>query len=242
MAGGGDRENPEHIEQDEDGWVEILKPRRGTGLPMKGGHIKRLSLYFVIAAVLTLSLCAATADKVHAQQPTFSLSPTSGIACVTIEGTGFAGYLDNVTISWDGSNIPALVDTWSYSVTTPTAIITEYAFTAIISVPTQTAPGTHTIKAYYSYDIYDGQPVAGESPALYFYVVDVTGPAGPEGPEGPEGPAGPEGPEGPQGPQGEECPECPTGATPGIGIAALLLALIALGMMIAGKVKKWVFE
>jgi len=237
---------------------------------MKGGYMKRLSFYFIIAVVLMLLLCATTADEVYAQ-PAFRLSPTSGIACVTIEGTGFDYYVDQVTILWDGSSVPAVVDSWSYTVTLPTAVITRYAFTAIISVPTQTVPGRHTIRAQYSLG-YEGEMGTGASGDLPFDVVNVTGPPGPEGPqgpageqgppgeqgeagaqgpqgvegpqgpEGPEGPEGPAGPEGPQGPPGEQGPEGTTSAPSGVGIAALLLALLALGLMIAGKVKKWVFE
>ena len=145
--------------------------------------MKRLGLYFVIAVVLMLLLSATTADEVYAQQPAFRLSPTSGIASVTIEGTGFDYYVDQVTILWDGSSVPALVDTWSYTITLPTAIITRYAFTAMISVATQTVPGRHTIKAQYFLG-YQGEMGAGESGDLPFDVVDVTGPPGPPGPQG----------------------------------------------------------
>ena len=148
--------------------------------------MKRLSLYFVIAVVLMLLLCATTADKVYAQQPAFTLSPTSGIACVTIEGTGFDYYVDQVTILWDGSIVPAVVDTWSYTITLPTAVITRYAFTAIISVATQTVPGRHIIRAQYSLG-YEGEMGTGASGDVPFDVVNVTGPAAPEGPQGPAG-------------------------------------------------------
>jgi len=55
---------------------------------------------------------------------------------------------------------------------------------------------------------------------------------GPQGPLGEQGPAGEQGPLGEQGPPGEQ------GPAGSISIAAVVLALIALGLTLLGRIKK----
>jgi hypothetical protein len=75
------------------------------------------------------------------------------------------------------------------------------SFTVLISVPTQTNPGSYTVNA---------TDESGNWATATFTVVDMTGPQGPAGLQGPQGPkgdkgdTGSQGPIGPQGPQGTE--------------------------------------
>lgn len=111
--------------------------------------------------VLGMLLVAAPAA---AQNASITLTPTSGIAAVSIYGTGFSVW-SGITIYWDGSPVPAvLLDSRD-----------QTAFTAIISVPTQTSPGLHQVMARDGY---------GEQATAFFNVVDVMGPTGPTGPAG----------------------------------------------------------
>ena len=84
------------------------------------------------------------------------------------------------------------------------------SFTAIITVPTQTEPGEYVITAV---------DQEGFNADATFTVVEVTGPVGPPGEPGPAGEPGP-------------------GA--GMSIVAIVLALIALGLTLFGKIKKWI--
>lgn len=180
--------------------------------------MKRLSLAVVLALVVVFSLTATTGDEVYAQGPSIKLTPESGFAAVTIEGTGFiktGEVYGIVTITFGGVAVP----------TYPSPVRVDYGnFVAIITVPQQVAPGVYLVTATGFSEA--GSPTT-EQATDYFTVEDMTGPPGPPGPQGPPGEQGPEG---------------TTSATSGVGIAALLLALIALGLMIASKVKKWVFE
>ena len=102
----------------------------------------------------------------------FSLAPDTGFAATTIEGGGFAAN-SKITITWDGTPIP----------TVPSPLITDENgnFTAIISVPTQTEPGAHTVRAT------DEEGFWAEAT---FTVLDMTGPQGPKGDTGDTGPKG----------------------------------------------------
>jgi hypothetical protein len=137
--------------------------------------------------------------------PSITLTPDSGFSAVTISGTGFSPG-STVTIYWDNNLIPSV----------PSSVSVQGAggFTAIIVVPAQTSPGTHTIMAR------DG---SGNQANAIFDVVDMRGPPGPRGNQGPQGlqglrgeqglqgPKGDQGPQGIQGPQGLEGPPGPRG-------------------------------
>lgn len=86
-------------------------------------------------------------------------------------------------------------------------------FTAIISVPTPDEPGPHTVAA---------RDEEGFTASAVFTVIDVIGPEGPPGEQGPPGPSGEQ------------------GAGAGISIVAIILALVAVGLVLFGRVKKWV--
>jgi hypothetical protein len=92
--------------------------------------------------------------------PAISLSPNEGFGTFTIEGTGFIWNSD-VTITWDGTPIAGATTTeW------------DGEFSAMVSVPTQTTPGTYTVTAS------DGT----NSASTTFTVPDMTGPAGADAP------------------------------------------------------------
>jgi len=121
------------------------------------------TLTVIVVGLLFLGLFVMVAPA-EAQNASITLTPTSGIAAVTIRGTGFSVW-SGITIYWDGSVVPAVISETD----------DQTAFTAIISVPTQTVPGLHTVMARDGY---------GEQATAYFNVVDVTGPTGPAGVNG----------------------------------------------------------
>jgi len=122
-----------------------------------------------------------------------TLTPDEGFSVTTVSGFGFTGG-SMVTIEWDGVELP----------TVPKEVYTQEdgRFTAIISVPTQTEPGPHTVT------VTDEE---GLTASATFEVIDMTGPEGPQGPRGSSGSTGPEGPEGPPGPEGEKGDPGPAG-------------------------------
>lgn len=221
--------------------------------------MKRFISLVVVPLVFSMVILMVTATEVIGA-PAIILSPSSGFSAVTVTGTSFAG---PVTIFWDDKPIP----------TVPLNILPDLNgnFSAIISVPTQTARGGHVVKATSAQTIAvvgaSGQPsttTINYTASAIFEVVDMTGPSGPEGPAGPAGETGARGLTGPagaqglpgkpgeqglkgepgeQGLQGEPGPQSPSGEnTAGVtmSIVAIILALIALGLMILGKIKKWV--
>jgi hypothetical protein len=113
-----------------------------------------------------------------------SAEPNTGFASTTIVGSSFSN-TSRITVFWDETAIPTI----------PNRIFTDASgnFTALICVPTQTAPGSHTIKATDS---------LGNSAIATFTVVDMTGSQGATGEQGPAGPKGDTGSAGPQGPPG----------------------------------------
>jgi hypothetical protein len=108
-----------------------------------------------------------------------ALTPSTGLAATTVVGSGFSNN-SRIAIAWDGTIIPAI----------PEALTTDANgnFTALISVPTQTVPGVHTLNA---------TDETGNWNTATFTVVDVTGPQGPKGETGQQGLQGTEGPKGP---------------------------------------------
>ena len=205
--------------------------------------MRRLSFFVILTLLLTLVLAGTTADEVYSQARAparITLSPTSGFSVITVAGTGFYG--GEITIYWDDDIIPTVPSPLHGS-------DTQYGeFTAIISVPTQTVPGEHTVTAV------DREDTVADA---VFIVVDMTGPQGTpgepglpgdseSGPPGEPGPAGERGPAGLQGLPGPPGPPGPPGeagsggGTSGVSIVAIILAVVALGLTLLGRVKKWV--
>lgn len=155
-------------------------------------------------------------------QTNIVLMPFTGFSSTTIVGSGFSNN-SRVTITWDGTSIP----------TVPSPLFTDATgnFAAIISVPTQNTPGTHTVNT---------TDASGNWATATFTVVNMTGPQGPKGDKGDKGDTGAQGPTGSQGPQGEQGPQGSPGVTSeelqllvnGLTIAtsgiAMCLATIAL--------------
>ena len=178
-------------------------------------------VYRVTAVADTVPGETATANNVISIDITImttaiSLTPDTGFATTTITGFDFEPD-STVTVTWDGTPIP--------TVPSPLTSDSTGNITAIISVPTQTVPGAHTVRA---------TDEEGNWAEATFTVVDMTGPEGPAGATGPEGPAGATGPEGAAGATGA------TGAAGADGAAApteylwasIILAIVAI--LIAG--------
>jgi hypothetical protein len=159
---------------------------------------------------------ARTAEEILADYnlygPVISLAPSAGFASTTVVGSRFSNN-SRITITWDGTTTPSI----------PNLVTTDAAgsFTALISVPTQTTPGTHTVNAT------DG---SGNWATAMFTVVNMTGPQGPAGLQGQQGPKGDTGDTGPPGPAGLSRDTqlaliaFPTAAS----IVALCIAVVAL--------------
>jgi hypothetical protein len=173
--------------------------------------IRVLTLVLIIA--LILSLCIAIPAAAQFGSPAISLSPTSGFAATTVSGTGFPSF-STITLWWDGSQIPTVPATITASAG-DTGSNYLGTFTAIITVPTQTTPGAHTVSAR-------GIPPQTGSAVIAnatFTVVDMKGTTGPAGTPGPAGPKGDTGATGPAGAPGAASPGLPgpTGATGATG-------------------------
>lgn len=140
------------------------------------------------------------------------LAPSTGFASTTVVGSGFSSN-STVTITWDGETIPSI----------PSTVIADATgnLTAMISVPTQTTPGIHTVSA---------TDENGDSATATFTVVNMTGPQGPAGLQGQQGTKGDTGDTGPQGPASSlgdtqlVLTAFPTAAS----ILALCIAVVAL--------------
>jgi len=118
---------------------------------------------YVIGGANDTDLLGANEKFTVKRSSVITLTPSSGIAVTTVAGSGFSSY-SKVTLNWDGVSLP----------TVPSSIITDAygQFTAIISVPTQTVPGTHIVNA-----TDDDSNWATAT----FTVVNMTGPQGPSG-------------------------------------------------------------
>jgi len=110
-----------------------------------------------------------------------SLLPNTGFASTTLIGTQFSNN-SRITITWDGIAIP--------SIPSPLTTDTNGSFTALISVPTQTAPGAYTVNA---------SDETGNWATATFTVVNMIGPQGSKGDTGEQGPKGENGTQGPPG-------------------------------------------
>ena len=144
------------------------------------------------------------------------LTPDTGFAATTIVGSGGFAANSIITITWDGTPVP----------TVPQQITTDaYGnFTAIITVPTQTASGAHVVNATDEY---------GRSAEITFTVVDMTGPTGATGATGSAGATGATGAAGPQGETGETGPAGEVSlvyvAAPiGLSVLAIILAVFVM--------------
>lgn len=141
-----------------------------------------------------------------------NLIPNTGFACVTVAGFGFLTN-SKITIRWDGAVVP--------TVPSPLTTDTNGNFTAIISVPTQTSPGSHTVNA---------TDASGNWATATFTVVDMTGPKGDKGDKGDTGAQGPQGLQGLTGPQGEQ-------GSPGTpGVTSGELQFLVNGLTIAASI------
>jgi len=158
------------------------------------------------------------------------LSPYTGFASTTILGSGFSNS-SRVTITWDGTTIPSV----------PGSVLTDTtgSFAALISVPTQTAAGAHTVNA---------TDESGNWATATFTVVDMTGPQGPaglQGQQGPKGDTGPQGSTGPQGPKGDTGTAGPPGSAGVLGETQLVLiafptaaSIVALCIAVVALLRK----
>jgi hypothetical protein len=196
--------------------------------------MRRFGLLAISVLLLALVIMGATSEDVYSQEGRgrIVLSPESGFSAVTVSGTGFYG--GEVYIFWDDERIPT-VPSPLYPQDTA-----QGSFSAIISVPTQAEPGEYIVTA---------RDQEGITARAVFTVIDMTGPEGPPGPEGPTGPvgnpgpqgvAGEPGPTGEPGPPGETGPAGEPGPGAGISIVAIIIALIALGFQLFGRIKKWI--
>ena len=198
--------------------------------------MKRLSLLVTLTLLLTLVLVGVTADKAYSQaRASITLNPESGSSAIIISGKGYFG--GEIFIYWEDEQIPA-VPSPLYARDTQ-----DGSFAAIIIVPADTTPGEYVITAV---------DQEGFNDDAVFTVVAITGPPGPPGEPGPAGPAGPQGPEGTpgepgligptgaQGLPGEPGPPGDPGPGAGMSIVAIILALIALGITLFGRIKKWI--
>jgi hypothetical protein len=220
--------------------------------------MKRVCLFVTFILTLVLLLAGANAERAYSQvgPPKITLTPASGFATTTIAGEGFSN--SEISIYWDQERIP----------TVPSPLFPTYGtqqipgyFTAIISIPTQANPGSHEVIAkdqegnwasaiFEVIDMTVPQGPIGETgpagPSGLAGAQGSTGPAGPAGEKGPPGPTGEPGPQGPagtqgpQGPVGEPGPQGETGPGAGISIIAIILSVIALGLAVFSRIKKWV--
>ena len=198
--------------------------------------MKRLSLLVTLTLLITLVLVGATADKAYSQsRASITLTPESGSSAIIISGEGFFG--GEIFIYWEDEQIPT-VPSPLYARDTQ-----DGSFTAIIIVPVDATPGEYVIT------VVDQE---GFNDDAVFTVIAITGPPGPPGEPGPAGPTGSQGPEGPsgepgpigpagsQGTPGEQGPPGEPGPGAGMSIVAIILALMALGITLFGRIKKWI--
>ncbi len=220
--------------------------------------MKRL-IYIPTMLLLAVSLLLVSTENAYAQGIT--LSPQSGVGSVIIQGSDFMP-LSSIEILWDGNPVPTVP---SPIVTGPSDDTPfQGTFAAMITIPTNAIPGSHTIT------VNGTAPNETEvSLDATFELLSIVGPAGPEGSDGNRGPRGlsgstgpsgstgtsgkqgpagepgtigppgSAGPAGPAGPPGEQGPPSEPAPTGGI-IAAIVLAIIAIGLTVFGWLKKLV--
>ncbi len=231
--------------------------------------MKQLHIVFAITLLLGLLVGANTTDEIQAQAAapaTISLSPQIGYSSIVIQGQGnfYAG--QGLTVSWDGAKIPAVISTVD-SGSTFTAIINVPAGATLGGhlVTVTDVEGTTASAGFVVVEPPAGPqgppgptgPQGPEGPSGEAAGAGPPGPQGAPGPPGPEGPAGDTGPAGatgsagepgPPGPEGLPGPEGPPGepgekgdsGSSGLGVAGFFLGLIALILVVANKLKKWI--
>ncbi len=206
---------------------------------------KLLPALAVFISVIAVAVRGAVAVS-QAANPTITLTPSSGTAALTVSGSGFLTRASpNVIISWDGIPIP----------TVPSPLLAPNgSFTTIITVPSQDAPGAHTVtastdqgqvSATFTVDNRTGAsglrgttglpgPIGPQGPSG----AAVSGSEGPKGITGDQGPIGPVGDPGEKGPQGDPGPAGDAAAAPKIAILAMVIGLIAVGLTLFRLLKK----
>lgn len=187
--------------------------------------MKRVSLLMVLALLLPMLLVGGTPCELYAQRgPAVSAFPISGGSAILVVGEGF--WWGEVLIYW-GGNLRNPVRTY------PAPVYPLYpfyeqggpmTFMAVIEVPPDAVLGQ-------TYDI-TARDVEGAQATVEFTVVDMIGPQGEQGEQGEQGPPGEKGDPGEQGAPGEP------GPATGLSIVALILAVIAVGIMAVQGLKK----
>lgn len=145
-------------------------------------------------------------DHAVVPAPNIALTPEAGFASTTVSGSGFSNNL-RVTMTWDGTAIPSI----PYNLSSDAI----GNFAALVSIPTQTALGVHTLNA---------TDESGNWATATFTVVDMKGPQGPTGNKGDTGETGLQGPPGSLGETQLLLIAFPTAAS----IVALGIAVVAL--------------
>jgi hypothetical protein len=211
-------------------------------------------IFMVVIAALLIGMTIFGFGAVPAQAAGLTLTPDAGISAITVTGIGFTG---TVTFYWDKIEIPTVpITIYAYE---------KQPFTVIISVPTQTEPGYHTVMA----SCLSATGAGTITASARFLVEDMTGPQGTPGPQGPPGTAvtgpgsvgaqgvpgiqglpgipgekgetGLQGPPGAPGAKGEKGDPGPVGtAGTVLSIVAIVLSLLTIGLLILGKLKKWI--
>jgi hypothetical protein len=172
--------------------------------------MRRFGLLAISVLLLALVIMGATSEDVYSQEGRGRIVLSPESGFSAVTVSGTGFYGGEVYIFWDDERIPT-VPSPLYPQDTA-----QGSFTAIISVPTQAEPGEYIVTARNQ------------------------GPTGPVGNPGPQGVAGEPGPTGEPGPPGETGPAGEPGPGAGISIVAIIIALIALGFQLFGRIKKWI--
>ncbi len=227
--------------------------------------MKRLTFLLVILVTL---LVAVTPAAVYADPPTpetswIELSPTADFASVTVTGWNM-GSGAPISIYWDSW------DTLLPTADDPLFADEGGSFETIIVIPAGASPGAHTVWAEgWSSPPGAPEIRSNDTIIMVVAMMGPAGPEGPEGSDGNRGPRGlpgstgpsgatgtsgeqgpagepgtigppgPAGPTGPAGSPGEQGPPSEPAPTGGI-IAAIILAIIAIGLTVFGWLKKLV--
>jgi hypothetical protein len=181
----------------------------------------------VVCGQIESELVSDTSDAVFTigDIPAVTLNPTEGCSVVTISGEGFfyiPQTLVSVNIYWDGELVPSCPPIENlYFIGGDMGPTVSFYFDTMISVPTQNAPGIHTILVE-TFIEGDGGSEVIQTATAKFTVTDMTGVQGAQGVPGPAGPVGfgaagvkgdkgDPGDQGAQGPAGVAGPQGPTG-------------------------------
>ena len=225
--------------------------------------MKRWFFISVIALLVALVAAGTTAGKTYAQPPApgtpwIELEPSADFASVNVTGYNM-GSGAPISMYWDDYDTPLTLD--------PDPLFADEIgfFTASFVIPTDASAGAHIVWAE-GWSFPPGEPEIRSNDAIII-IVAMMGPSGPEGPKGdrgprglpgPDGPSGPSGSageqgspgepgaagspgstglQGPEGPQGEQGPPGESAPAGGV-IAAIVLAIIAIGLTVFGWLKR----